>query len=83
MSVIGIYRQLRRLLAAWITSGWPKITGQSSESNPRSGGEKCIVLQWDLLLRKENLRFQVKILRAQRWAEPPGAILSSFGCSLP
>jgi hypothetical protein len=32
----------------------PKITGQSSESNLRSGGEKCIVLQWDLLWRKEE-----------------------------
>jgi hypothetical protein len=66
-----------------INSRLPKITGQSSESNLRSGGEKFIVLQWDVLWRKVDLRFQVKILRARRWAEPPGAILSSFGYSLP
>jgi hypothetical protein len=31
MSVLAIYRQLRRLLAAWITSGWPTTHPESAE----------------------------------------------------
>jgi hypothetical protein len=37
--------------------------------------KSALFSRWDLLWRKEDLRFQVKILRAQRWAEPPGAIV--------
>jgi hypothetical protein len=62
-------------LANPVREGLPKITGQSSESNLRSGGEKCIVLQWDLLWRKEDLRVPGQDLESTTLGRTPRCYL--------
>jgi len=86
MSEMGIYHQLRQLLAAWITSDWPTNLPESegrfskeSNAGTLAGFSQLTRSEWDdqlafsgTLRCNSSMKFSRKITwPASCWFEPP------------